>query len=355
MPIPIVDGHLDLAMNALVMNRDLRKSAHQIRFDEQGQSGFGLALGTVGFPDLRAGQVAVSVATVIARTSQTATGQFGSEIEFRTQEISAAQARGQLAWYRELERQGVFRILRDGPAVAAHLAAWQADPDGTPLGIVLSMEGADPIVDPSQVAVWAADGFRIVSLAHYGKSCYAHGTGTVGPLTDRGRALLPALHDAGIILDLTHLCDESFWDAMGRWQGAVVATHSNARALCPGERQFDDDQLRALIARDAVIGAVVNTWMLLPGYEPGVSTSEGCRLEMVVDQIDHVCQLAGHARCAAIGSDLDGGYGLEECPEDMDTIADLQRIPAMLAARGYGAADIEAIMWGNWLRALGGA
>ena len=126
MPIPIVDGHLDLAMNALVMNRDLRKSAHQIRFDEQGQSGFGRALGTVGFPDLRTGHVAVSVATVIARTSQTATGQFGSEIEFRTQEISAAQARGQLAWYRELERQGVFRILRDGPAVAAHLAAWQA-------------------------------------------------------------------------------------------------------------------------------------------------------------------------------------------------------------------------------------
>jgi membrane dipeptidase len=214
------------------------------------------------------------------------------------------------------------------------------------------MEGADPIVDPGEATTWRADGFRIVSLAHYGKSRYAHGTSTVGPLTAAGRELLPALEREGIVLDVTHLCDESFWDALDRWGGGVVATHSNCRALCPGERQFDDEQLRALIERGAVIGAVVNAWMLKPGFEPGVTSVDGCTLAQVVDHIDHVCHLAGNARHAAIGSDLDGGYGLEECPEDMDTIADLARIPDMLAARGYSAADIALISHGNWLRAL---
>lgn len=358
MNVVLLDGHLDLALNALYLNRDLRLSAHEIREQERDETAGGRAVlgrgaGTVGFPDLRKGGVAVAIATVLARVGRRDSGQLGSgTIEFATQDIAAAHARAQLAWYRELARQGLLRILIDGDQIAVHLAAWERDPVHTPLGVVLSMEGADPIVDPSEAATWRADGFRIVSLAHYGKSTYAHGTSTSGPLTAAGRALLPALEREGIILDVTHLSDESFWDAMGRWGGRVVATHSNCRALCPGERQFDDDQLHELINRDAVIGAVVNTWMLKPGFEPGASAVDGCTLSQVVDHIDHVCQLAGNARHAAIGSDLDGGYGLEECPEDFDTIADLQRIPELLAARGYSDADIALIAHGNWLRAL---
>lgn len=350
----LIDGHLDLAMCALAMNRDLRMSAHEIRQVESGQTGMGRGAGTVGFPDMRQGQVAISVATVLARVNWSGPPQFGAElIEFGTQDVACAFAVGQLAYYQQLEREGVLTILRDGPAVESHLRAWAVDPDRTPFGIVLSMEGADPIVGLDQLAVWSEAGLRVLSLAHYGRSRYAHGTSTVGPVTADGWALLAEMERIGTILDVTHLCDESFWDALRRFNGRVVATHSNCRALCPGERQIDDDQLRELIRRDGVIGAVVNAWMLEPGFDPGVSSNAGCRLEMVVDQIDHVCQLAGDARHAAIGSDLDGGYGTEECPHDFDTIADLQRIPAMLAARGYRDDDVAAVMHGNWARVYG--
>ncbi len=344
----IVDGHLDLAMNALLWNRDLRRSVAEIRTQEAGMEEKGRAAGTVAFPELRAGDVAISFATVIARVEQP-----GSPIRgYRTHEIAYAHAQGQLAYYRQLEREGLVRMLADWPAIQAHLAAWQADRARTPLGLVLCMEGADPIVEPEQAEAWYADGLRIVSLAHYGPSAYAKGTESVGPLTDKGRALLQRMEEGGIVLDVTHLSDESFFEALDRFGGPVLASHSNCRALVPGDRQLTDEMLQQLFARDAVIGAVMDAWMLQPGWIKGVTTNAEVSLENVVDHIDHICQLAGNTRHAAIGTDLDGGYGTEQCPRDLDTIVDLQRIPALLAHRGYRDADIEAIMHGNWLRLL---
>jgi membrane dipeptidase len=214
------------------------------------------------------------------------------------------------------------------------------------------MEGGDPIVAPDEVGRWWDDGLRVLALAHYGPSAYAYGTESVGPLTDWGRAILPLMEQLGMILDVTHLCDESFAEALERFGGAVLASHSNCRALVPGDRQFTDDQLRQLIARDAVIGAAFDAWMLQPGWVKGVTTNERVTLSTVVDHIDHVCQLAGNARHAAIGTDLDGGYGTEQSPCDLGTIADLRGIPALLRERGYGEEDIAAIMHGNWVRLL---
>jgi membrane dipeptidase len=211
------------------------------------------------------------------------------------------------------------------------------------------MEGADPILSPDQVPQWWNDGLRVVGLAHYGCSAYAHGTGSAGGLTAQGRELLKSMADVGMILDATHLADESFWEALDVFAGPVLASHNNCRALVPGDRQFSDDQLRCLIERGAVIGAAFDAWMLCPGWVPGAS-NPAVSLEAVVDHIDHVCQLAGNARQAAIGSDLDGGYGTEQCPEDLDTIIDLQKIPVLLRKRGYAEADIEAVMHGNWVR-----
>ena len=123
----------------------------------------------------------------------------------------------------------------------------------------------------------------------------------------------------GIILDATHLCDDSFRDALDHFRGPVWASHSNCRALVPHERQFTDDQLRELIARGAVIGAAFDAWMLVPGWVRGTSTPEGSgvTLETVADHIDHICQLAGNARHCGIGSDLDGAFGREQCPSDV--------------------------------------
>jgi membrane dipeptidase len=346
----VVDAHLDLAMNAVMWNRDLALGALETRQIERDE-GFtekGRCAGTVGFPDLRAGEIGLVFATVIARKNH---GQ-NSDIDFRTHEIAFAQAQGQLAYYREMERQGIIRLIRTRENLAAWKAAWDADPANAPFGFVLLMEGADPIVDPQQARLWWDDGLRMVGLAHYGPSAYAFGTGSAGPLTEKGRALLREMDALGMMLDVSHLTDESFNQALDLFNGTVLASHSNCRALVPGDRQLDDAMIRRLIERDAVIGAVMDAWMLQPNWERGVTTNEGLTLEAVADQIDHVCQLAGNSRHAAIGTDLDGGYGIEQTPCDLDTIADVQRIPDLLRKRGYTEDDIAAIMHGNWLRLL---
>jgi membrane dipeptidase len=345
-----VDAHLDLAMNATLWNRDLKLSAHETRKLEtaEGMTEKGRCVGTVGLPDLRAGEFGLVFATVIARKNHG----LGSGIDFRTHEIAYAHAQAQLAHYRELERQGEMRQIRTASDLAAWKADWDADPATAPIGYVLLMEGADPIVTPDGVRGWWDDGLRMVGLAHYGPSAYAFGTASAGPLTDYGRELLGIMDEIGMIQDMSHLTDESFYESLERFNGPIMASHSNCRALVPGDRQLTDDMIRRMIERDAVIGAVFDAWMLQPNWERGVTTNEHVSIDTVVGHIDHVCQLAGNANHAAIGTDLDGGYGTEQTPHDLDTIADAQRIPDLLRARGYAEEDVAKIMHGNWLRLL---
>jgi membrane dipeptidase len=173
-----------------------------------------------------------------------------------------------------------------------------------------------------------------------------------GGLYPPGPALLKEMERVGIILDVTHLSDQCFDEALDIYGGPVLASHHNCRALVPDPRQLTDAQIKKLISRGGVIGSALDAWMMYPGWVRGETTPEkaGVTLETMVDHIDHVCQLAGNARHAAIGTDLDGGFGTEQCPKDLDTIADLQRLPEMLRRRGYDGSAIEGIMYGNWLR-----
>ncbi len=343
----IIDAHLDLAWSALNWNRDLTSTVAEIRRSEAGFQGRNRGTNTVAFPEMRKGEVAVCLATLLARAS----GLREPLLDYQTREIASAMARGQLAYYRIMESQGQVRMLRDGRSLQAHLQEWKRTGGSpTPLGFILSMEGADPILSPSQAGEWWKDGLRVVGLAHYGVSAYAHGTGSAGGLTTKGPDLLKAMHEAGMALDVTHLSDESFWQAVDLFRGPVLASHHNCRALVPGDRQLTDEQIRHLIQRQGVIGAAFDSWMLYPGYTPGQTDNSLVSLEAVVDHIDHICQLAGNARHAAIGSDLDGGFGTEQSPRELNTIADLQKIPELLRKRGYPQADIEAVMHGNWLR-----
>jgi membrane dipeptidase len=342
----LIDAHLDLAMNALNWNRNLDLDVHEIRRAEAGMSEKGRGRGTTSLPEMRKAEVAVSLATVIERTARSGNPLDGSAC----QEISYAKAQGQLAYYRVLEAQGKVRLLTDWPGLEAHFEAWQGAGGTAPLGMILSMEGADPIVWPGQVASWWDDGLRVVGLSHYGLSAYAYGTGTEGGLTEKGRELLREMSKVGMILDLTHLAETAFWEAVEAFPGPVLASHNNCRALVPGERQFSDAQIREIVRRGGVIGVALDAWMLYPGWVKGETENTVVGLEAVADQIDHICQVAGDARHAGIGSDLDGGYGTEQCPYDLDTIADLQRIPDLLGQRGYGAEDIRAVMHGNWMR-----
>jgi len=157
-----------------------------------------------------------------------------------------------------------------------------------------------------------------------------------------------------MILDATHLCDDAFWDAMEIYHGAVWASHNNCRSLVNHNRQFSDEMIKALIQKDAVIGGALDAWMMVPNWQRGISEPKEmkCSLEKMIDHMDHICQLAGNANHIGIGTDLDGAYGKEQCPYDIETIADLQIIPSLLSKRGYSELEIEKIMHGNWLRIL---
>jgi len=349
----IFDAHLDLAWNALDWNRDLRLPVAEIRRreKEQGIEGKGRGCNTVSFPELRRGKVAIFIATLLARLMRP--NLMPALQRYESMEAAYAAAHGQLAYYRTLEQQGILRWIKDWPALDAHVRSWEQNGHGSqPLGFILSMEGADPVLTPEQVHEWWEAGLRIIGLAHYGVSPYAHGTGTEGGLFPPGRPLLKEMERVGMILDVTHLSDQCFDEALDSYGGPSLASHHNCRALVPDQRQLSDDQIKRLVARGAVIGAALDAWMLYPGWVRGVTTptQAGVKLEAMVDHIDRVCQLAGNARHAAIGTDLDGGFGTEQTPCDLDTIVDLQRLPDMLRRHGYSLPDIEGIMFGNWLR-----
>lgn len=344
----VVDAHLDLAWNALQWNRDLRESVQVLRVREASESGPGRGRNTVALPELRSGGVRVCFATMLARSS----GTVRAHVDFASAEQANAVALGQLAYYRALERGGHLRVLTDCRDLHAHAASADADEPNLPLGVVLAMEGADPILDPEDIQSWAAAGLRTVGLAHYGPGRYAGGTGTGSGLTDLGKALLPLLQPAGVALDLTHLSDAAFWQVLEAFDGPVHVSHGNCRALVPNQRQFSDEQIRAVAERGGVIGVALDSWMLTPGWVKGHSRREDVTFARVMEHIEHVCTLLGESRTIGIGSDLDGGFGTEQSPEGLETIADLRLLEGMLAQRGFSDDAIANIQRNNWLRWL---
>jgi membrane dipeptidase len=346
------DAHLDLSMNALEWNRDLSRPIEEIRAREGALTDKpDRGRGTVSFGEMRRGRVGICVATQIARYVSPSNPLPG----WHSPEQAWAMTQGQLAWYRAMEERGELVQITDRAGLDRAVDVWnEENAESGPVGYVLSLEGADSIVTLAHLERAHAEGLRAVGPAHYGPGVYAQGTGASGGIGARGRELLREMERLGLILDATHLCDDSFRDALDNFRGPVWASHSNCRALVPDGRQFSDDQIRELVARGAVIGVALDAWMLVPGWIRGRSTPEstGVSLETVADHIDHICQLAGNARHCGIGSDLDGAFGREQCPQDVRTIADLAGLPAILARRGYAPDDVEAIAYGNFVRFL---
>ncbi|HTI11923.1 MAG TPA: membrane dipeptidase [Puia sp.] len=347
----IIDAHLDLSMNAMEWNRDLTLPAPRIRQREKGLTDKpDRAKGTVSLPELRKGNIGLVVATQIAR--YVAPGNLLPG--WHSPEQAWAQTQGQLAWYKAMEAAGEMRMIKDLSSLEAHLADWQDPAAKKPIGYILSLEGADSIVTPHYLQRAYEYGLRAVGPAHYGPGRYANGTDATGGLHPEGKELLREMERLNIILDATHLCDDAFWEAMDLFGGPVWASHNNCRALVDHNRQFSDEMIKKLIEKGAVIGGALDAWMMVPGWVRGQSTPEGmsCNLEKMIDHLDHICQIAGNSLHIGMGTDLDGAFGKEQCPYDLDTIADLQKVPALLDKRGYSLTDIENIMHGNWLRFL---
>lgn len=349
----IFDAHLDLSMNAMEWNRDLRQPLAVINAREQGLSDKpDRGNATVSLPELRKGNIGLVVATQIARFVAPDHPLPG----WNSPEQAWAHTQGQLAWYRAMEAAGEMVQIIDLQGLDQHLALWNdGQPnDHKPVGFILSLEGADSMVTLDHVDTAWQYGLRAMGPAHYGPGRYANGTDATGKMGQAGLDLLKKMESLNIILDATHLCDDAFWQAMDHYHGPVWASHQNCRALVDHNRQFSDEQLKELIQREAVMGAVMDAWMIVPGWVRQQSTPKEmqCNLEKVVRHIDHICQLAGNSLHVGIGSDLDGAFGREQCPYDLETIADLQKIPDLLKNRGYTQADIDNLMFGNWLRFL---
>lgn len=347
----VVDAHEDLAYNAQRFGRDYRHSVAETRRREAGGD-HPNGVATVGLPDSLLGRVALVFATIFVMPEKSGISLPGSP-SYKTAQEAYRLAQPQMDYYKRItDESDKVRMVRTQAELNSVLATWEP---GTEMedhvqGLVLLMENADPIVEPKQFEEWYERGVRLVGPAWSGTR-YCGGTGMPGPLTNLGRELLEVMASFNAILDLSHMAEESYLEAVDRYEGVIIASHSNPRRFRNTDRHLSDDMIKKLADRDGVMGIVIYNNFLSDDWRKGNPRSD-VPFSIVLDAIDTVCQLTGSAAHVGIGTDFDGGFGVENIPEGMDTVSDLLRIGDGLRARGYAEADIEAILGGNMLRKL---
>jgi membrane dipeptidase len=334
MSIPIIDAHLDMASNVLA-GRDHDLTARELREIEKRTDRQAM----VSLPELRRGGVAVAFATLYVGTRT-----FDDDGIGIYEQPPDETARRQLDVYLGWEGDGKARIIRTASDLEAHLSAW--DDDGK-VGVVVLIEGADSITTPDDLPAWWDAGVRVIGPA-WNATRYCGGTWRDGPLTELGRELLIAMKDQGVILDVSHMAEESFWDALEIGAHRVIATHANARAIVPArrpQRHLSDDMLRAIGERDGVVGVIPANAFLDDDWQAG----ETLTLAAVKRHLDHIAAIVGWEH-VGIGSDLDGGFGVEETPIELDSAADLGKIGDLVPKEAT-----QGVLGGNWLRVLRGS
>ena len=341
----IVDAHLDIAWNKFALNRDFLESVAEKRAREGMRPAHGEGSALVGLPDLIAGNVRVVFATTFVAQAKPGRKEWGRT--YSTPQEAHDQATEQIAYYAMLAMDPRVSLITTRGDLDRVLASPEPQ-----VGFVILMEGADPIVEPAQTPEWFEAGVRIVGPA-WSQTRYSGGTRAPGPLTDLGRALMPQLERAELILDISHMAEQSFFDALELFGGAVIASHSNCRAFIgtDADRQLSDEMIRAIIERDGVIGAVLYGGFIKTGWDKSAK-KDALTLADLVRHTQHICDLAGDAYHVGIGSDFDGGFGMESTPCEIDTITDLQKLGDALSAASFRDADIANILGGNWIRLL---
>jgi membrane dipeptidase len=358
MPL-IIDSHQDLAWNMLTYGRDYTRSVQETRRLEAGtgtpdRNGDSI----VGWPEYQRGQVAVVFATLYATPAKKK--EMGDTIVYADYATAHRLYRDQIDLYRKLvdthpDKFNLISSTKELNAVIEHWSKPSLDGEGHPVGLIYLMEGAEGIRSPHELSEWYDLGLRIIGLAWAGTR-YCGGTSEPGPLTDEGRKLVSAMADYNFILDLSHMDEAAALESLDRYEGPVMATHANCAALMQGSetnRHLPDRVIQGLIERDGVIGVIpLNTFLKVGWIRKNGSRREEVSLDVLIAHIDHICQMAGNADHAGIGSDFDGGFGWQSIPHELDSIADLQMIASKLTARGYSESDAANILGGNWLRFL---
>ena len=336
-----VDGHLDLASNVTVHKRDLTRRVPALRREEQRDQQELL----VSLPELRRGSIGIVFGTLFAlpihmerRPGAAPLADWQKAVCYETPDEAHALAEAQLEVYEEWEDEGHIRILRTRDDLEAHVAAW-SEGDGT-TGLVILMEGADPIRTPGELPWWTDRGVRLIGPA-WQRTRYSGGTKAPGPLTKAGKKLIRAMIEHGVPLDVSHMAEESFWDAMALDPPLVLASHSNARALTPGDRHLTDEMIREIGRRDGIIGLVLGDEMLVEDLDAAPVT-----LDDVQRHAEYLADLVGWQR-VAIGSDFDGGFGVQETPRGINRGADFAKLGRVAPPDAR-----EGLLGGNWLRFL---
>lgn len=341
----VVDSHLDLAFNALSLKRDLLLEIEEIRRREEQMHSYGIP--TVSLSELLRGNVKVVFATLWANPCNNQV--IDVKPCYSNQEEAHGQALQQIEYYERLEKgdRGVISIIRTKDDLEDALT--QSDSRNS-VGVVILMEGADPIREPKEVREWFRRGVRIVGPA-WKATRYAGGTGAPGPLTQDGRNLLEEMQSLGMILDGSHFSEESFFEALDRFKGEFVVSHANSRVFSPSDRHLSDEMISSVTKREGVIGTVLYNAFLDGSWKKG-SGKEEITLAHVVRNLRHVCSVAGDRLHVGIGSDLDGGFGAESTPKEIDTIADIQKLGTALAREGFSTSDVSNVLGQNWIRVL---
>jgi len=355
----IVDAHQDLAWNMLTFERDYLRSAAETRELERGKLAPQVNGDTLlGWSDYQRGRIAVIFATLFAAPLRRKLGPWDSQC-YADQRGAVVLYRNQLDLYHRLvdEHPDKFALLRSKEDLERTLAVWQSGDtpdDGNPVGLAILMEGAEAIRDPGELESWFQRGVRLIGLAWAGNR-FCGGTREPGDLTDEGRTLLEAMSDFRFGLDLSHMDEPAALQALDVYPGPVLASHSNIQRLLKdsnSNRHLSDRLVQGILERDGVIGVVPANAFLLAGWRRP-DGRQAVSLARVIAQIDAICQMAGDAQHVGLGSDYDGGFGLQSVPVEIDTIADLQKLVPLLVEKGYSEPDIISIMGGNWLRVLG--
>ncbi|MDX9865240.1 MAG: membrane dipeptidase [Anaerolineaceae bacterium] len=360
MPL-IIDAHQDLAYNMLTLQRDYRRSADETRAAEENRPDIFSRAGKtlLGWPDYQRGQVGLIIATIFTMSEKHSSGEW-DQIVYHDFREARQQHRQQMDIYRRLaqENSDMFTLVRTQSDLRSVLAPWQQSPADYPqtthpVGLVVSMEGAEGMEHPDELYEWWQAGLRIIGPVWAGGR-YCGGTMESGEFTQEGGALLNNMAEIGFPLDIAHMNERSARQALDRFPGTVIASHGNARALIkedPHQRQFSDEVLQHLIQRDGIAGMIPYNGFLDSSWKKG-ENRQRITLQHVVAHIDHICQMAGNSRHVGIGTDFDGGFGWPDVPLELDTIADLQQLAAFLTEKGYTDTDINAIFYGNWQRFL---
>ncbi len=342
----IVDAHLDLAYNAVLRGRDVRQPAANQPFVDNETA-------TIGLPDLRKGKVDLICATIFCSPFSY------KEIGYRNGDEAYAQAIDQLKWYQDCIRDGLMKFVKTRgelpgstgyQPVPSPAHAQVARATEGPLHAILLMEGADALRNEADVKFFHDAGMRIVGLA-WKKTRAAGGTGQPGPLSDEGRQLVKILDQYQIIHDTSHLAEEAFWQLLDLATGPIIASHSNARALVPTDRQLSDDMIKAIAKRGGVIG--INFYDKFTMLPKDYGTRKA-KMNDIVQHMKYMCDLIGNTNHVAIGTDLDGGIGRENIPPDLETIADLHKVGDALRHAGFSDADVKRILSDNWLNFFAG-